>query len=1814
MKFQDLRRAGGLFFALFLALALTLALTAPGRADGAADGRTLGIYDSGGYTLPTSLQTNVGVTTKLTLKWSSEEGLPANVEYHWSGSGVAFDNAKSTAKEVQVIALETGEKTITVEAYSSNTFLGKAECKLNIAASTSEVSIAEQWGASISSLKIDGSANLVARCTPQPSFGMVWYEWTGNCFSFDPAIGESVRITAVEMPASGSTATVTVNAYWKPDRDSSDKTPLGTGTMQITINPKLGISGAKELTVGGKTQLTAAWYADSGKTRPATVSNVTYAWSCDPNKAVAFDNAAVQSPTVTALSTGTNGTVYVYVTATFSDGTTDTGTYELAVSNPDLELTSSAADNKMQVGSTATLTATVDPMPTASGTVAYKWTSSDKNIAAFDTGDTATTTANTTNITAVAGGKATITVIAQWTPTGSQTPIDLGRKTLEITVAEPGLKITGAPESNSLLIGQSATLKAEWDEGTQPQVTSGSIKYDWKFTTSNGAEIDEVVNITESGDDRTVAASKAITEDVTVTIDLTAKWSGGEKSITYKLRIVAPKVTIDQGSQLSLTIDGTETLKAQVTANTAPAGAGEPTYAWTVEPAEGEAAPVTVNPDNIAGPVTVTAVKSGKAAVKVTATWTLSGGLTVTAKQTITVTVSGPVLKVYDNDGQDITEDGILVLKEGSSAKLTVKLFNGPANGVDYSWTMTGAKENDEIEILRAGAEATITIKKKPEKEAFITVTAKWGDKSGTDYPAVTIKVTTPEPVTDVKLDKTELKLQLNDLATLTATVAPETAGNKKVIWTSSNKDVATVDDYGKVAAVGVGTATITAASEENPDIKATCEVTVEPATITKLVFSPSGSIIRSGSDPKTWDLTVGLLPEGAELGEDDKITWSVTVKEGSPEMENPLKLSGTSLTVSEDGMTATGTGAAALTVQLISGDPGVFTVTAKYNDGGTITASIDVTISGITLTKTKVTDLLVGGNAAIAIDKVYGFAANSLGTSDVEWNSSDPSVVSVVYGELTGWKLGKAVITAKKNGYTAQCEVEVKEDEDVIAEGYDATVGNPLKMSAVYARLNEISHKKTRTEDAHGNVTYSDLAYITNLTVSTGQGTLYYNYLSEANPGDGVGSTDRFAWEADGTIRSLSMLYFVPRQGFKGTAEISFIGWAKDGTSFAGVIKVEVIGAEDIISYRTKSGEPAYFLTDDFDAFSRSKTGRGVNYVTFSLPPISQGVLYYNYVAGEGLRVSGSTRFSRTGRYTIGDVCFVPNAAFVGNVTITFHGVDTAGQAFTGSVVVNVTPPDGDSSGVYLAGERGSPVVFQSSQLNAACMEAIHDTLSFVTFKLPTLEEGTLYYNYRGPGNFESRVNATTRYFFSGVPGINNVAFVPAPGATGRIAISYTGYGTTGATYEGKLYISLDELDTNIYYFAPKNGSVAFDRSDFNMVGLHRLGVNVDYVTFAVPSTGLGTLYYDYRSSNSYQSVGTYAYYITPRTGQRGLSLISFRAGNAVGTVTIPYTAYSGTGSSQKSFSGNVLIQVGTFTPADTNVSCANSGRVLLSGSELSRACRSAMTGSLSYIEITSVPDPEMGRLYLNYYGFGTGTVVNPGDRFYYSGSPNINQLSFVPRAGFTGEAEITYIGYSGDSLEQVSGRVMVDVTSTTVSRFSDMGGFAWAIDSVEFLRQSGTVQGYGDGRFNPEGIITRGDFALMLVRAYHLTASGGSSFYDVPAGSYYADAVRVAAALGIVQGYNGYFYPTTPLSRQDAMTMIFNYMKASGKTFSNGLAADFSAFHDEGSIASYAREALGSLIQMGIVKGNGSGYLLPLKQFNRAEAAVLMHTIMTL
>ena len=177
-------------------------------------------------------------------------------------------------------------------------------------------------------------------------------------------------------------------------------------------------------------------------------------------------------------------------------------------------------------------------------------------------------------------------------------------------------------------------------------------------------------------------------------------------------------------------------------------------------------------------------------------------------KATCHVTVN-PYVNVKDFTLKDTN----ITLPVGKSRKLSYSFTPSDATNKKVTWTSSNTKV------------ATVDANGKVTARGTGSTTIKANTAEGNKSAAC--KVTVTAPVTGVKLDKTSVTLEKGKIVTLTATINPANATNKKVTWTSSNAKIAAVDTNGKVTAKAAGTATITVTTADGSK-KATCKVTVK--------------------------------------------------------------------------------------------------------------------------------------------------------------------------------------------------------------------------------------------------------------------------------------------------------------------------------------------------------------------------------------------------------------------------------------------------------------------------------------------------------------------------------------------------------------------------------------------------------------------------------------------------------------------------------------------------------------------------------------------------------------------------------------------------------------------------------------------------------------------------------------------------------------------------------------------------------------------------------------------------------------------------
>lgn len=166
----------------------------------------------------------------------------------------------------------------------------------------------------------------------------------------------------------------------------------------------------------------------------------------------------------------------------------------------------------------------------------------------------------------------------------------------------------------------------------------------------------------------------------------------------------------------------------------------------------------------------------------------------------------------------------------------------------------------------------------------------------------------------------------------------------------------------------------------------------------------------------------------------------------------------------------------------------------------------------------------------------------------------------------------------------------------------------------------------------------------------------------------------------------------------------------------------------------------------------------------------------------------------------------------------------------------------------------------------------------------------------------------------------------------------------------------------------------------------------------------------------------------------------------------------------------------------------------------------------------------------------------------------------------------------------------------------YSDTQG-TWAEAAIERWSGYGMIQG-NNGKFDPDGTLTRGQMATMLARLLKLPAAESAGFSDITAETWCADAVNRCAAAGVMQGNNGMAMPNAPITRQEAMVMLARALGVAPITDTKALAK----FADADKVGTFAQGYLAALVEAGIVKGTADGKLDPLSNITRAEMVTIV------
>lgn len=355
------------------------------------------------------------------------------------------------------------------------------------------------------------------------------------------------------------------------------------------------------------------------------------------------------------------------------------------------------------------------------------------------------------------------------------------------------------------VITQTFTIKAI--AATSITLTDTEVNIEKGKTLAIGATVfpentsDKTVTWTSSDESVATVSKGNITGIGAGNAVITATCGSVSATCNVTVYVNAESVTLDK-TEVDLKVGET----AQLTATVLPEDATDKTLSWKSL----NTAVATVDADGL-----VTAVAAGSAQIEVSC-----GTLTATCEVNVTAPCTGVTL-----DKTEVT----LTVNETVELKATV----APEGTTDtLSWTSSDEKvatvdENGKVTAVAVGT-------------ADITVTC--GEKSATCKVTVQAEKVL---VATLTLDITNKEAVAGDTFQLTATVTPSDATNQKLEWSSSDEEVATVDENGLVTVVSAGTCTITVKTTDGSNLSATCTLTATSG-IASVVLDNNNNVVYS--------------------------------------------------------------------------------------------------------------------------------------------------------------------------------------------------------------------------------------------------------------------------------------------------------------------------------------------------------------------------------------------------------------------------------------------------------------------------------------------------------------------------------------------------------------------------------------------------------------------------------------------------------------------------------------------------------------------------------------------------------------------------------------------------------------------------------------------------------------------------------------------------------------------------------------------------------------------------------------------------------
>lgn len=461
----------------------------------------------------------------------------------------------------------------------------------------------------------------------------------------------------------------------------------------------------------------------------------------------------------------------------------------------------------------------------------------------------------------------------------------------------------------------------------------------------------------------------------------------------------------------------------------------------------------------------------------------------------------------------------------------------------------------------------------------------------------------------------------------------------------------------------------------------------------------------------------------------------------------------------------------------------------------------------------------------------------------------------------------------------------------------------------------------------------------------------------------------------------------------------------------------------------------------------------------------------------------------------------------------------------------------------------------------------------------------------------------------------------------------------TTSSSYS-KYYcgpMTVTQTNYNINYNGVAGETVQFAQSDFtdfmNEVAEARGDasktksypyVTFDYVTFSLPTTAQGTLYYGGTAMSTSNSSGAF----NTRTKVTNLDSVTFvpNAKTTAKTITLNFTLHATCYSSSSTSRGTERTYYGTvvvnLVREDIKYTVSQGDSVRFDESDFLSYLRSTKGYTSNYtidyvtFDQSAVSAVNEGSLYTYYNGYNYGGSVKTTDRFYYNATASQNALSDVAflASRYAKTGETVYIpftiyaryGTTGTGTRQLTGTVAIKIGQTM--NFIDVKTTDYFYNSVKWAVNKGVTTGTSSTTFSPYNPCKRAEIVTFLWRAAGspeptITRNPFRDVNAVTHSSYYK-AILWASQKGIAAGTSTTtFSPDQVCTRAQIVTFLYRYAGKPSGYYSNPFK-DVSATNE----ASYYNAILWASGK-GITTGSSPTTFSPYASCNRAEAVTFLY-----